>query len=69
MFIVHIVYQVEGNVGEPVDGGDDVGEEDELGLVVGAGKLPGLEGVDGGAEDQYEGIRKACHNAESKVIR
>ena len=46
-----LAYQVEGYVGEPVDRGDDVREENELGLVVSARKFSSLEGVHSGAED------------------
>ena len=60
-------YQVERHVCKPVNGGDDVGEEDELGLVVRAGKLPGLEGVHGRAKDQHERVGQAGHDAERDV--
>ncbi len=49
-----------------MDGGDNVGEEDELGLVVGSGKFPGLEGVDGGTQDQHERVGETSHNAKEK---
>ena len=51
-----------------MDGGHDVGEEDELGLVVGSRKFPGLEGVDGGAEDQHERVGQAGHDAEERKV-
>ena len=46
---------VEGHEGEPVDGVDAVGEEDEPGLVEAARTLPRLEGVQRGGDDQEEG--------------
>ena len=46
---------VEGHEGEPVDGVDAVGEEDEPGLVEAARTLPRLEGVERGGDDQEEG--------------
>ena len=63
--LFHFSYQVQRYVCEPVNGGDDVGEEDELGLVVGARKLPGLEGVHGRAQDQHERVGEAGHDAET----
>ena len=37
--------EVEGDEGEPVDGVDAVGEQDESRLIEPPGTLPGLEGV------------------------
>ena len=37
--------KVQGNEGEPVDGVDAVGEQDESRLIEPPGTLPGLEGV------------------------
>jgi len=39
-----------------VNGGDDIGEEDELRLVVRAGQLASLEGVDRRAKDQNKWV-------------
>ena len=63
-----VAHQIEGHVGEPVDGGDDIGEEDELGLVVGARKLPRLERVHGGAKDQHERVGQPGDDARKRKL-
>ena len=55
--------QVERHQGEPVDRVDAVGEEDEPGLVESVRALAGLEGVEGGKEDEEEGEEEAGHEA------
>ena len=55
--------QVEWHQGEPVDRVDAVGEEDEPRLVESVRALPGLEGVEGGKDDEEEGEEEAGHEA------
>ena len=56
-------HHVEGDEGEPVDGVDAVGEENESRLIEPTGTLSGLEGVESGRDDEKEGEEEAGHEA------
>ena len=56
-------HQVQGHEGQPVDGVDAVGEEDEPGLVEPTWALPCFESIQGGRDYQQEGEEKARHEA------
>ena len=55
--------QVEWHQGQPVDRVDAVGEQDEPGLVEAVRALAGLEGIEGGKDDEKEGEEEAGHEA------
>ena len=62
---------VEGDEGQPVDGVDAVGEQDEPGLIEPTGTFPGFEGIQCCRDDQEEGEEqtdKTCVNTYIKSL-
>ena len=55
--------KVQRNEGEPVDGVDAVGEEDEPGLVESSRTLPRLERVECRGDDEEEGEEQSSDEA------